>query len=260
MAMLMNPFSPSPWPLSKAELSKKANLFTSIKLALLLCLLFLSTQTSAEIPLFSAEYKLTRGAIPIATVKLSLKRDKNGFLFESKTEPVAPLSWIRGDLVIEQSYWRYYKQSPRSDRYRYNRSNRNNTHEATVYFDWPKHELTNTTNGDSWKMALADKTIDKALVQLALMKDLAKGQNDNLYNVADGGLPKSYHFLKVGEEPLLSKLGTFRTLRISRSKAGKQTDTTLWMAPELSYLPIKINKTRGDSVYSMSISKLSMPE
>jgi hypothetical protein len=229
-------------------------------LILLLCLLFLSTQASAELPLFSAEYKLTRGAIPIATVKLSLKRDKDGFLFESKTEPVVPLSWIREDLVIEQSYWRYYRQSPRSDHYRYSRSNRNNAHKATVYFNWSKHELINTTNGDSWKMGLADKTIDKALVQLALMEDLARGKNDNLYNVADGGLPKSYHFLKTGEGPLLSKLGTFRTLRISRRKAGKQADTTLWMAPELSYLPIKIEKTRGNSVYSMSISKLSMPE
>ncbi|RLA20535.1 MAG: hypothetical protein DRQ56_02955 [Gammaproteobacteria bacterium] len=229
-------------------------------LALLFCLLFFSAHTAAEIPLFSAEYRLARGAIPIATVNLSLQRHDEGFLFESKTEPVAPLSWIREDLVIEQSVWHYHNQLPRPTHYRYKRSNRNSLHEVEVRFDWDKQTLHTTTNGNSWKMALAEKTLDKAVVQLALMESLSKGTMQNSYSVADGGRPKNYRFSATGNELLNSELGTVKTIRINRSKAGKQSDTTLWLAPRLNYLPIRIDKTRNGAVYSMTITRLSMPQ
>jgi len=230
------------------------------QLILLSGLLLLSAQASAELPLFSAEYKLTRRAIPIATVKLSLTRQNDRYLLESKSEPVAPLSWVREDLVVEKSYWQYHDQFPRPNHYRYIRSNRNSHYEVVVDFNWKNHQLTTTTNGDSWKTRLAEKTVDKALVQLALMRDLAQGRIENSYAVADGGHPKIYHFSKVGEEQVASKIGTLDALKIARSKSGKPSNTTLWLAPKLNFLPIRIDKTRDGTTYSMSIIKLSMPQ
>jgi hypothetical protein len=213
----------------------------------------------AELPLFSAEYALTRSTLPIATVKLSLQHHKNGFLFKSTTEPTIPLSWIREDLVIESSYWGYHNNFPRPTYYHYKRSNRNNLHEVMLNFDWDSQTLTTTTNGDSWKMALADKMLDKSLVQLALMEALAKGEKPFNYRVADGGQPKDYQFRETGRAILKSKLGSIEAIKILRKKAGKAADTTLWMAPSLNYLPIRIDRVRNGAVYSMLIESLSMP-
>ncbi len=223
------------------------------------CLLLFSFPCFAELPLFSAEYALTRSTIPIATVKLSLQRHKAGFLFKSITEPVIPLSWIREDLVIESSYWAYHDGFPRPTRYHYKRSNRSSQHEANLNFDWDNQILTTTTNGNSWEMALADKTLDKALVQLALMEALTENKKKFDYSVADGGKPKHYQFIEAGRAVLKSKLGTIETIKILRRKAGKEANTTLWMAPSLSYLPIRIDRIRNGAVYSMLIKQFSMP-
>lgn len=211
---------------------------------------------NAEVAPFFAEYRLTRGAFPVATVSVSLKQTSEQMVLESVTEPSAPISWVREDRVIEQSEWHYHNRFPRPNHYRYLRSNRDRRHDVSIDFDWQLGKVSTTTNGNKWSMSLADKALDKALVQLALMNDLAEKIDDYRYNVADGGKFKLYRFATKEFETLELPAGSFSTLRVQRTK-GKKTDTTLWMAPRLDFLPVRIDKVRDGVTYSMRLTRHS---
>lgn len=226
---------------------------------LLPCLLSITSQAWAELPLFSAKYQLTRSTIPIATISLSLQKTKSHFILESITEPLPPFSWLTGDIVIERSRWRYHEGFPQPINYLFKRTSYYDTSEVFIKFDWAGKKIETTTNGHSWKMLLPEKTLDKALVQLALMIDTAKGLSINNYAVADGGRLKPYRFTLLGEETIESLSGKTTTLKINRSKSGKPATTTLWLAAQYNYLPVKIEKVRKGKIYTMSLVELSQP-
>ncbi len=229
---------------------------------LFFCLAFLllvTVRARAELPFFSAEYQLTRSTVPIAVVRLSLQKMEKALVLESVTEPIAPLSWLTGDIVIERSSWHYHENFPRPVNYLFKRTSYYGTHEVFIEFDWARKVIRTTTNGHTWKMLLPEKTLDKALVQLALMIDIARGKLINDYVVADGGRPKPYRFVLTDEEMVKSGSGKIKTLKISRSKSGKPPSTTLWVAEQYNYLPVRIDKVRNGTVYTMSLVKLSMP-
>ena len=62
---------------------------------------------------------------------------------------------------------------------------------------------------------------------------------------AERGKVKTYVVKREGEERIETALGRLDTVRISRS-AGDDRKTTVWAAPELRYLPARIEHRDSD--------------
>ena len=56
------------------------------------------------------------------------------------------------------------------------------------------------------------------------------------YNAADS----AYEFEIIGEERVYTSLGSYKTIKIHHRRYHKNKNITLWCAPELNYLPVKI--------------------
>jgi hypothetical protein len=70
---------------------------------------------------------------------------------------------------------------------------------------------------------------------------------------------KQYRYQAQGEEAIDTPLGTFDTLRIQRRKDDQPADYTLWLAPALDYLPLRIVRRHQDVSYRMDLLELQRP-
>jgi len=193
---------------------------------------------------FTAVYKVTKGIMSVGTTKRTLQDQGDGnYVFESVTKPGGIAKLFTSGKVIERSHWRMVDDKPVPQEYVYTNSS-DQKRNVKVEFDWMNYRVTNTVNGDPWSMELEDETLDKLVYQLAIMYDLSQGASVLLYTVADGGKTKTYDIKIEGEERIVTELGIFNTVKISRTNNDRTT--VMWCAKELQYLPAKIEQTKKD--------------
>jgi hypothetical protein len=141
----------------------------------------------------------------------------------------------------------------RPDRYRHRRDNEGRR-ELSIDFDWSKGRANIESEDKPWSMPIPGDALDKLAVLLALRGDLAAGAKDVTYPVADGGRLKSYHYRVIGREEIATSAGTWDTLQVQRSKQGGPTDYRLWLAPDLQYLPVLVEREEQGVLYRMELT------
>lgn len=200
---------------------------------------------AAELVPFSAVYTVKMGIITIGETRRELSATKDGtYLFESITVPKGMAKMLTSGQVIERSQWKPTGDTLVPLAYTYFNSGTKKNRNVRISFDWENRVIVNNINGDLWQMGLEDGTQDKLLYQLSIMKDLAEGETDLKYPVADGGRLKTYHFEWKGVETIKTPAGTFDTVRLRRMH-GKTT-TTIWCAAKLGFLPVRIQQQKRD--------------
>jgi len=193
---------------------------------------------------FSAEYKVTKGIMSVGTTKRQLKDEGNGnYMFESVTQASGVAKLFTSGTVIERSRWRWKDNKFTPLEYEYHNSG-NQKRDVKMIFNWDTNQVTNIINGEPWTMKIEENTLDKLVYQLAIMYDLSEGEETLLYQVADGGKTKTYDIKITKEEKVAIEFGKFNTTKIVRSL--KDRTITMWCAKELRYLPVKIERRKGD--------------
>ena len=64
--------------------------------------------------------------------------------------------------------------------------------------------------------------------------------------IKTSGTIKNYVYQYDGEEELMLPYGLVKTIRLKREVVEKKRVTYAWFAPELNYLLVKLNQTKGD--------------
>jgi len=186
--------------------------------------------------------------------------DPGHYLYESRREPRGVLALLRGDIIVERSEGlRDARDALRPLHYRYRRSGGSKDRKLSIDFAWNTATENILARGDRWRLSVPEGTLDKLIYVLALMRDLATGRTDLEYTIADGGKLKHYRFRRDGRERIETALGNYQTVRLQRIHHTNTTRaTTLWFAPSLSYLPVRINhRDRHGTRISLGIEALT---
>jgi hypothetical protein len=149
--------------------------------------------------------------------------------------------------VTERSIWEYHKGRARPLKYSYNDTNKKKRN-VSLAFDWKNKTVTNTINGEPWDMTITPDTQDKLIYQINIMLNFLDNNDIKTIkiNVADGGKLKTHDVTIQDKETIKTPAGKFETIRINRDD-GKRV-TTLWCAPSLNYLPVRIEHyKKGDT-------------
>jgi hypothetical protein len=68
---------------------------------------------------------------------------------------------------------------------------------------------------------------------------------------------KEYLYTAEGNERVETKLGSYDTVKYRSRRPNSDRSTVFWCAPELGYLPVKVERQRGSKLdWSMSIVTL----
>ena len=220
-----------------------------------LLLLPLTTAFAAlQLEPFEARFQVTRNGFTLGTMDIRLTLDDKGeYAYSSHTKPGELLGLFISDEVHEASEGSYRNGHVKPDRYHYLQDNGKRKKQTDLDFDWPDGQVWTESEGKRWAQNLLDNTHDKYSQQLALRLDLAKGEQQISYPVADGGKIKTYHYQVVGEDMVELPYGRLKCLQVRRNKEDHPPDYVIWVAPELNYLPVKIERERSSGTYAIEL-------
>ena len=206
---------------------------------------------------FEATFALEAKGAKVARTQWSLSPGVgDGYVYESRTEPVGIFSLIRDDSIVERSEWSYAGEWLRPLAYHYKRTGRK-ARAVSIAFDWEESIARHESPKGPWKMEVPAGVMDKLNYLLALMRDLSRGERNAEYTIADGGQLKHYRLTSIGEERIETALGTFDTVVIRRERESGKRETTLWCASALRFLPVKIVHVEKGGTLSLHIESLS---
>lgn len=198
---------------------------------------------------FVATYMITAMGLEGINVtnSLSLEQLTNGhhkYHFKSYSMPVGLLAFKKDETRNEQSEGQIIDGKIQPQRYSLLQLRDNKTHrDVEIIFDWQSMEVSNhhKHKNSKWQLSVPEHTIDKLSYQLSLMLKLASKPNKLFsFYIADGGKLKEYNFELLGEERVYTSLGSYKTIKIQHERYKKGKNITLWCAPELNFLPVKI--------------------
>ena len=109
-------------------------------------------------------------------------------------------------------------------------------------FDWPS-ETVRFCNGR--QASLPANTQDSGTLFIALMLEPPADATPKELHLTDGKGVRRYIYQWEGGETLDTALGALNTVRLVRRRPGKDEAFTVWLAPDRSWLPVRISKRRG---------------
>lgn len=206
---------------------------------------------------FTATYIVKKGFMDIGEVQRTLTPQGNGkYIFESTTTSSGVASLVVRGKITERSTFSFENNVIKPIEYFYQRTfGKGKT--VRLEFDWEKNTVTNDVDKSPWVMPLEPQTLDKLVYQISLMQDMAPGKKDYTYKIADGGKLKTYQAKVIDEEETETPYGKFHSIKIKR--VGDKRGTTLWCAPKLNYLPVRIEQTDDDEFTAVLKSVTGIP-
>ena len=230
---------------------------------ILISTLFLQTSLASEliVPIFKADYTLHHNDIQIGHVALTVKKSGAAqYQLTSSTKTSGLLSFIRDDDVEESSLFDLYNGRIRPLSYHYKADLGDSQKDIILNFDWSKLKVSNSIAGRSWKLAITDGVIDKALMQIALMHDLADNDAYLSYQIADGGRLKNYVFTRIGTEKITLDGRQYDTIKLARKKDDKPLITYYWCAKSLANLPVLLRREKKYGTFEMRLDQVKFSD
>lgn len=201
-----------------------------------------------ELPDFSANYRVKLNGMSAGELKRELTTTPAGMRkFTSQSQAKGVFAFFKPDLVEEISIWQWNDNSIRPQSYLYQRTGGKKEKYLILDFNWEKQQVKIDDKKQTWALDVEPNTLDKLVYQLALMSDLEQQKEELNYQIADKRKLRTYNIVIVGTEVINTPLGKIETIKLKRQHvSGKQRQTTLWCAPELHYLPVKIEHIEKD--------------
>lgn len=228
----------------------------------LLLAIFMAGRSSADdttppYPEFVAEYDASVNGIGIGTVTVSLKAIGNGeYEYRQESNSSGWMSMFSANDSVEISRWKLRDGGIAPLEYRSQREDGDDDDNEHLLFDWDTHKVRNIGAGTHWNIDLPDGTLDRLVMQLALLFDLRDGARQFDYRIPRQGRLKEYRFALVGEDQIELTSGAYRTLKVARTNDDKDRNL-VWSSPELDYFPVRFLKHKKSGLkITLSLRKL----
>lgn len=228
--------------------------------------LFLVTFTLLTAPAYAdavkdyeATYEVGLNGFSVGELEQTLTSQDDGTskLF-SRTRAKGLFKLIKSDVVKETSVVAMADGQVKPQSYVYDRSGGDKDKHIELDFDWSTQEVAIDDKKHPWVLDLGNNTHDKHAYQLQLMLDLEADTESLSYQIADGGKLKTYDISILGRETVNTPMGKIDTIKLRRERdADSERETTLWCAPALNNLPVRLeHKEKDDSRFIAVIKTL----
>jgi len=199
-------------------------------------------------PEFVATYDASANGFGVGTVTVSLTHEGGGrYLYRQESTSSGLVSLFGADDSTETSRWQMVDGHIEPLEYQAHREDGDDDDNSHLLFDWENCTVKNVGAGKHWKIALPPGTLDRLVMQLAMLFDLRDGAKQFDYKVPRQGRIKHYKFALEGEENIELTSGVYRTLKVARTNDDKDQNW-VWSAPELDYFPVRFLKKKKSGI------------
>jgi len=117
-----------------------------------------------------------------------------------------------------------------------------------ITFDWAAARVRGVAERHKVDLPTQPGLLDTLSVQVALMNELLRGRTPARFVLLDKDRIKDYVYSAEGHERLKTDIGEYDTMIYRSARPGSDNGTWFWCAPELGYLPLKVERRDGDDV------------
>lgn len=232
-----------------------------------LAVLALATQAAhaadATVATYTATYRVVYKGKEAGTAEYSVRylADRDVYEFSSRVVAKGLLKLARPNPAVDRSQFRVDSGGVRPLEFWYEDGSRSGEDNVHIVFDWERRVATVSTAEARREMALPESALDRASLQVALMRDLAATGAPRTYRLADEDAVAEYEYADNGTATMSTGVGSVATRILTQQRAGSSRETWLWVAPQLKFLPVRIEQRRDGEVQTafelVSVSGLS---
>jgi hypothetical protein len=205
-------------------------------------LVFLSPAAATDsqlYPEFTAVYDARINGFPVAEASFSLHQLDNGdYVYQRKLTSVGVASLFGKKVSSATSRWRFTDNRIQVLEFQSSSEDGDADDNLHLIFNWETARVKNVSTADPWQTKMPQGTLDKLVMQLALLFELRDGSTEFQYPVAHQGRIKQYRFKQTGKEKIELPMGEYNTVIVERLDDDRDK-TKIWSVPELNYFPVR---------------------
>ncbi len=202
---------------------------------------------------YSAVYQLYYNDKRVGTSEFSVRYDtsRGVYLFSSSSAARGVLRVIRPRPVVERSEFVSEAGRIKPLEFWFEDGSRRGHDNFHILFDWDNETAVAETEEGRQEFPLAPGTHDRGTMQVQVMLDMARPGPLGSYTLADDDGPKTYDYRADEGTTLETPFGSLSTQAFIQESAGSSRRLLLWAAPELHYLPARIEQQRNGETRSV---------
>ncbi|MBT8131022.1 MAG: DUF3108 domain-containing protein [Gammaproteobacteria bacterium] len=229
-----------------------------MKALILLILVVPMTLSATEISPFTAEYDVQFSGLSGEATTVLRQNNDGAFVFENRTRAKGLARLVRPRDVVERSEFEIEMAVVRPVSFDSEDGTRRNKKGTSIDFDWSGMTASSEYEGETHSLELKEGMLDRQLVLIAMMADLANGITKNQYTVIDRNGTKTYEMSVVGRETVDVPAGSFETVKIVRGRSGSSRSSVIWCAPDLGFVTVKMEQLKDNKVIgTLSLTAIS---
>jgi hypothetical protein len=217
----------------------------------LLMLVFLSPAAATDsqlYPEFTAVYDVRINGFPVAEASLSLHQLDNGdYVYQRKLTSIGVASLFGKKVSSATSRWRFTDNRIQVLEFQSSSEDGDADDNLHLIFNWETARVKNVSTANPWQTKMPEGTLDKLVMQLALLFELRDGSTEFQYPVAHEGRIKQYRFKQIGKQKIKLPMGEYNSLVVERLDDDRDK-TRIWSVPELNYFPVRFLEHKKSGV------------
>jgi hypothetical protein len=209
-----------------------------------------------ELKPFEASYAWMWHGMNVAVSTLKLEKSGDTWTYTSKSEPRG-IGKLFSERPTQKSILRITDAGTEPLSYQASDGTSSDKRAVNVKYDWDGGRLTGVYEQTKVDLPLKPGVQDDASVQVAMMVELLRGRTPDHFELLNKDSVREYRYTREGEAKLKTHMGEVETVLYRSQKANSPRVTRFWCAPQLGYIPMKVEQKRGEEVeWAMEIQSL----
>lgn len=199
-------------------------------------------------PHFTINFEVFAKGLSVGTYWMSGEFSKPGhYRLESLTEPEGIAALFVPEIVHEKALGTCSSTAISPSNYERIREKRGKLRETHIGFDWDARQVHSNHEGTQVQFDITALSTDPLSLNLVMMTQLSQGLRPDRITISDKDRFKTYHLSYKEDQRIETLHGDTRAIEVLQSSPGRSRQTTIWYAPDLGYLPVKIRQTKDGS-------------
>ena len=183
------------------------------------------------------------------TLRAKLENNNGTYTYTLKTEPTGFWKLIANGSINESSEFEIINDEIRSINYRLNDTIRRNARESEVDFDWSKKVIKGFYKDRVIDFNIEKRILTRILLQIEIMHQKQRNNLKDTYLIIDKDEIKEIDITSSNSGKKISvPFGSYDVIEVSHRSKNSNRINTFWLAPELDFIPVKLEQTEGNKV------------
>jgi hypothetical protein len=216
-----------------------------------------STPESPLVP-FKANFSMDRKGLGSGRLVFALEKAADGgYVYSSELHPIG-LASLFIKLVTQASEFQVVDGQLRAGTYVFKQTG-GQTDSETIKFDWDKKVgIVDRDGKPRRKTAITPGVSDTQLINLVVAADVAAGKLAPQYRFLDHSKISTYTAKVLADAKLTLGKVSYDTKVVELSDTSGDGTVTVWLAPELHYLPVQIHNVDSKNDITMTMQDITL--